>query len=136
MADEKEFTEGLRDAIIGKSKICDVNGEEGKLIYAGYDIHDLAQHATFEEVVYLLWHIRLPNAGELAALNADLEANRALPDGALALIRQFPRTAGSMDDLRFRSCPCSMPTKATRPRKPTGAKPSAWSPGCPRWWPP
>ena len=51
--------------VAAQSAIGDVNGEQGILIYQGYDIHDLAEHSTFEEVVYLLWHGRLPNAAEL-----------------------------------------------------------------------
>ena len=47
---------GLRGVVAAQSSIGDVNGEEGILIYQGYDIHDLAEHSTFEEVVYLLWH--------------------------------------------------------------------------------
>ncbi len=94
------FTEGLRDAVVGKSEICDVNGTEGKLIYAGYDIHDLAEHSTFEEVVYLLWHIRLPNASELADLQAQMDSHRAVPEPVMAFLRQFPRASTPMDALR------------------------------------
>ncbi|BDI32321.1 citrate synthase 2 [Capsulimonas corticalis] len=100
MADDKEFTEGLEDVVAGKSAICDVNGKDGKLIYSGYDIHDLAQHTTFEEVVYLLWNGRLPNRDELTELNAQLDANRAIPAEALELIKRFPKTATPMDALR------------------------------------
>ena len=98
--DNKEYTKGLQDVIAGESSICDVNGEEGKLIYAGYDIHDLAENTTFEEVIYLLWHRKLPNAQELAGLKADLDANRAIPAGAMHLLREFPKTAAPMDALR------------------------------------
>ena len=100
MADDKEFAKGLEDVIAGESSICDVDGKNGKLIYRGYDIHDLAQNTTFEEVVYLLWHGGLPTASQLNELQADLDASRTLPDGALALLRQFPRTAPAMDALR------------------------------------
>ena len=100
MADEKAFKEGLEDVVAGTSRITDVNGGEGKLIYGGYDIHDLAQNTTFEEVVYLLWEGELPTGEQLAQLNADLDAQRALPEPALALLRQFPRTAVPMDALR------------------------------------
>ena len=55
---------GLEDIVAGSSSICDVNGKEGRLIYQGYDIHDLAEHSTFEEVVYLLWYGRLPTKTE------------------------------------------------------------------------
>ena len=56
-------TEGLRGVVAAQSAIGDVNGIEGNLIYQGYDIHDLAEHSTFEEVVFLFWNGRLPNAG-------------------------------------------------------------------------
>ncbi|MDQ2687404.1 MAG: citrate synthase, partial [Armatimonadota bacterium] len=60
MADDKEFKEGLEDVVAGQSAITDVNGAEGKLIHRGYDIHDLAENTTFEEVIYLLWNGSLP----------------------------------------------------------------------------
>ncbi len=100
MADDKEFAKGLEDVIAGESSICDVDGKNGKLIYRGYDIHDLAQHATFEEVVYLLWNGGLPTASQLSALRADLDGARLLPDAALDLLRRFPQTATAMDALR------------------------------------
>lgn len=100
MAEDTKFTEGLRDAIIGKSRICDVNGDEGKLIYAGYDIHDLAQHATFEEVVYLLWHIALPTQAQLDELNHHLDGHRALPADVLTALQAFSASAPPMDALR------------------------------------
>ena len=100
MADDKEFAKGLENVIAGESSICDVDGTNGKLIYRGYNIHDLALNVTFEEVIYLLWNGKLPTQAELTALNADLDRNRALPAPALALLRQFPRTAPAMDALR------------------------------------
>jgi len=100
MAEVKNFQEGLEDVVAGESAICDVNGVEGKLIYAGYDIHDLAQHATFEEVIFLLWNGKLPNEAELAKLNASLAANRALPDEAIDILRRLPKGAGPMPALR------------------------------------
>ncbi len=100
MAEDTKFTEGLRDAIIGKSRICDVNGDEGKLIYAGYDIHDLAEHTTFEEVAYLLWHIALPTQSQLDELNHHLDEHRGLPDDVLTALKAFPTSAPPMDALR------------------------------------
>lgn len=105
---DAKIDEGLRGAIIGRSKICDVNGTDGKLIYAGYDIHDLAQNTTFEEVVFLLWHTRLPNQSELDALKADLDKDRALPDEVLAAIKLYPKTATPMDALRTATSLLSM----------------------------
>ena len=91
---------GLEGIVAAQSSISDVNGEEGKLIYAGYDIHDLAQHATFEEVVYLLWNGRLPTAVELAALKSELNSEAGLPGEIIELIRLLPKTANPMDMLR------------------------------------
>ena len=62
---------GLRGVVAAQSSIGDVNGEQGILIYQGYNIHDLAEHSTFEEVVFLLWNGRLPKRDELDALKAD-----------------------------------------------------------------
>ena len=100
MADDKEFVKGLEDVIAGESSICDVDGKNGKLIYRGYDIHDLAENTTYEEVVYLLWNGTLPTATELDTLTADLDAARAIPDGALDMLGLFPKTATAMDALR------------------------------------
>src|SRR5712691_9453927 len=70
---------GLEGVIAGESEICYIDGYAGILSYRGYNIHTLADHATFEEVVYLLWNGRLPKTSELDALKAELEANRAIP---------------------------------------------------------
>lgn len=91
---------GLEGIVAAQSSISDVNGEEGKLIYGGYDIHDLAQHATFEEVIYLLWNGKLPTSAELAALKSQLNAEAGLPAETIELIRTLPKTANPMDMLR------------------------------------
>jgi citrate synthase len=91
---------GLRDVVAAPSNICFIDGDKGILAYCGYNIHDLARQSTFEEVIYLLWHGRLPKRDELASLKAELSANRELPAGLLDLIKAFPRTAVPMDALR------------------------------------
>jgi len=91
---------GLRGVAVGTSSISDVNGEKGELIYQGYNIHDLARHSTFEEVVSLLWNKRLPNASELAALEQSLRQSYELPGELIALMKQFPREADPIDVLR------------------------------------
>jgi citrate synthase len=93
-------TEGLRGVVAAQSAIGDVNGIEGKLIYQGYDIHDLAENSTFEEVVFLLWNGRLPNADELAEHEARLRRNYEAPAEVIALMKQFPKDADPMDVLR------------------------------------
>jgi len=90
---------GLEDIVATSSSICFIDGERGILAYRGYDIHDLAPHATFEEVCYLLWHGRLPNRAELGDLQSQFAAGRALPDGVIRLLRQLPPSA-AMDTLR------------------------------------
>ncbi|MEK6301746.1 MAG: citrate synthase [Acidobacteriota bacterium] len=91
---------GLEGIVAAQSSISDVNGEEGKLIYAGYDIHDLAQHATFEEVIFLLWNLRLPTSSELDHLKSQLSSETRLPAEVIELIRWIPKTANPMEMLR------------------------------------
>ncbi len=91
---------GLRGVVAATSSIGDVDGEKGVLIYEGYDIHDLARSSTFEEVVFLLWHGRLPKRDELDELKKSLGASYELPAEVLELMRRFPREAEPMDVLR------------------------------------
>ena len=91
---------GLRGVVAAQSAIGDVNGEEGILIYQGYDIHDLAEHSTFEEVIFLLWNGRLPKADELAEFEDRLRRNYEVPAEVMELMKQFPTTADPMDVLR------------------------------------
>ena len=93
-------SEGLEGVVVTDSRICFVDGIEGRLLYQGYDIHDLARSASFEEVAYLLWHGDLPTRAQLDALNGDLVQARALPEPVLALLRSIPRDALPMDVLR------------------------------------
>ncbi len=91
---------GLEDVIFTESSLCFIDGEQGRLYYAGYKIQDLAEYATFEEVTYLLLHGRLPNKAELKAFSAELASRRALPPSVLKQIKQFPRHAHPMSMLR------------------------------------
>ena len=90
---------GLEDTVATSSAICYLDGDRGVLAYCGYDIHDLARHATFEEVCYLLWHRRLPTRAELGDLQSQLAAARPLPEAILRLMRTLPPGDG-MDALR------------------------------------
>jgi citrate synthase len=90
---------GLEDVVATSSAICYLDGERGVLAYCGYDIHDLAQSATFEEVCYLLWHRRLPTRAELGDLQSQFAAARALPEAIIRLMRSLPPVDG-MDALR------------------------------------
>jgi len=91
---------GLRGVVAASSSIGDVNGEKGELIYQGLNIHDLAENSTFEEVIFLLWHGRLPTRAEFDELRNSLGQCYELPPGILALMREFPRDAEPMDVLR------------------------------------
>jgi citrate synthase len=90
---------GLEDVVAATSSICYLDGERGVLAYYGYDIHDLARGATFEETCYLLWHGRLPNRAELGDLQSQLAAARPLSEPILRFMRQLPSSDG-MDMLR------------------------------------
>lgn len=91
---------GLEGIIAAESRLSDVNGDKGELIYAGYDIHDLAEHSTFEEVVYLLWHGELPTRAALQKLKQDLNSETRLPTAIQELIGSMPASANPMDMLR------------------------------------
>jgi citrate synthase len=90
---------GLEDVVAASSAICYLDGEHGVLAYRGYDIHDLATQATFEEVCYLLWHGRLPTRAELGGVQSELAAARPLPEGILRLMRTLPPD-NAMDTMR------------------------------------
>src|SRR5947209_5214534 len=85
---------GLEDTVATSSAICYLDGDRGVLAYCGYDIHDLARHATFEEVCYLLWHRRLPTRAELGDLQSSLAAARMLPEPVQRLMRSLPMASG------------------------------------------
>ncbi len=91
---------GLRGVVAATTSIGDVNGERGELIYEGINIHDLAKHSTFEEVVFLLWHGRLPKRAELDELKGALGKCYELPEEILKLMRSFPPKGEPMDMLR------------------------------------
>jgi citrate synthase len=91
---------GLRGVTVASTKISHVDGGAGKLIYRGYLVKDLAENATFEEVVHLLLHEHLPEKAELAAFNDLLAGNRALPDGMIAILQRCPHNTNPMDILQ------------------------------------
>ncbi len=91
---------GLEDVVTGPSSICFIDGREGRLLYRGYDINDLVEHSTFEEVAFLLWHGRLPVKKELVEHERALAASRKLPGKLLALLKTFPRKSTPTEVLR------------------------------------
>ena len=90
---------GLRGITIANTRICEVDGKNGRLIYRGYMIQDLAR-ASYEEVVHLLLHEYLPPAEELQPFRARLAAERAIPPAVIAALRTFPAKALPMDVLQ------------------------------------
>ena len=90
---------GLEGIIAAESSICYIDGQAGILSYQGYNIHTLADNATFEEVIYLLWTGRLPKQSELEELKSALVANREIPKEVVSFLRSVPK-AVPMDVLR------------------------------------
>src|SRR5256714_12434638 len=80
------YVPGLEGIIGAQTAISMVDGANGRLVYQGYVIADLAQEMSFEEVAFLLWEGRLPTRGELDALSADLAGSRELTDAARATL--------------------------------------------------
>ena len=91
---------GLEDAVVATSEICFIDGKEGRLLYRGYDIDDLAAHSSFEEVVYLLWNGALPTKKELDRHVQALAAARRLPPKLHAILKSLPRKTTPMEVLR------------------------------------
>jgi citrate synthase len=91
---------GLEGVVAANSKVCYIDGDNGVLAYRGYDIHDLAENSTFEEVTYLLWFGKLPTRAELAEFSLQLVRERKIDAQIVSLIRQAPKHALPMDVLR------------------------------------
>ncbi|MDE2837334.1 MAG: citrate (Si)-synthase [Chloroflexota bacterium] len=96
---EIELKRGLRDVYFESTESSLVIGDVGRLIYRGYEIHDLAEHASFEEVVHLMLEKRLPTRAELDEFDATLRSNRAVPQEVLEVIERV-KDAHPMDVLR------------------------------------
>ncbi|KAB2660331.1 MAG: citrate synthase [Verrucomicrobia bacterium] len=94
------FTKGLEGIIAANTRLSDVRGDIGQLIYCGYDINELAGKVTYEEVVHLLYHNHLPNRKELAELKATLAGFRELPQGVIDLMTHLPKTTPPMHAIR------------------------------------
>jgi citrate synthase len=91
---------GLEGVVAANSGICWIDGEAGVLSYRGIDIHELAEHSTFEETTYLLWNGLLPNELALREFTAQLTLARSLDQRVIDMLRSFPRTATPMEVLR------------------------------------
>jgi citrate synthase len=100
MVDPTPVQRGLEDVVALESRICFIDGQKGRLIYAGYDIRELAAQSTFEEVAYLLWYGRLPTAAQLADLKSRFGDLRTLPEAMIQELHDLPAESSPMDILR------------------------------------
>lgn len=99
---ESLFREGLEGIVAARTRLSHVDGKIGELLIAGYPLEELAPNATFEEVVYLLWHGALPGGSALATFRQELAARRELPEATLDLLRNaVTGNAAPMDALRM-----------------------------------
>ncbi|WP_291348642.1 citrate/2-methylcitrate synthase [Desulfobacula sp.] len=103
---------GLRGVDVASSKICDVQGKEGKLIYRGFLIEDLARNASFEEVCFLLLYERLPKKQELENFNQSLKQKRKVPENIFSFLKALPSDMNPMDVLQI-TIPLLMQTDQT-----------------------
>ena len=99
MSNSVKINRGLKGIYFERSAVSDIDGSAGQLNYRGYDIDDLAEHGSFEEVAYLLLHDDLPNAGQFAEFDAKLKAARKLPEEIYDIIRAT-KDGHPMDVLR------------------------------------
>jgi len=93
-------TKGLEGVVANTTRISDVIGDKGQLIYCGYDINELAGKVSYKEVVYLLWHNKLPNRQELDTFMRELRGQRQLPQPVIDFLKTVPRGAPPMDVMR------------------------------------
>ncbi len=100
MSEQAAKKGGLEDVVVADITTSLVDGVNGKLIYSGYSIEDLAENALFEEVVFLLWHVRLPKADELETLRHQIASQAGVPAEIITLLKSLPKDANPMAVLR------------------------------------
>jgi len=100
MSTSAASVKGLDGVVAAHTRLSDVRGDSGQLIYCGYDINELANKVSYEEVVHLLHHNHLPNRKELADYKATLAEFRELPEGVVDIIRELPRDTPPMHAIR------------------------------------
>src|SRR5438093_6313681 len=100
MSDSASSAKGLEGVVAASTRLSDVRGDIGQLIYCGYDINELAGKVSYEEVVHLLHHDHLPNARELLELKQRLAIARELPQGVIDIIQKFPKATPPMHAIR------------------------------------
>jgi len=100
MAEGSQLIRGLEGVVAAETRLCDLDGQHGRLAYCGYDIEDLARRASFEEVAYLLWHGELPTRGALGQFNAELIAARHIPAELVQAFALMPKQTDPMRALQ------------------------------------
>ncbi|MDA9923346.1 citrate synthase [Verrucomicrobiales bacterium] len=100
MSEKPEYAKGLAGVIANESCLSDVQGEAGILRYLGYNIDDLVENCTFEEVMYLLHRRDLPTQSQLDEFTKNLRAQRSLPEGVIDFLKAAPKDAGPMEVIR------------------------------------
>jgi citrate synthase len=96
MTESSQLIRGLEGVVAAETRLCDLDGRNGRLAYGGYDIDDLARKATFEEVAYLLWHGELPTRTQLDRFQVELAAARPIPDELVRMFALMPRDTDPM----------------------------------------
>ena len=84
-----EVKKGLEGVLVAESELSNIDGDVGKLIYRGYAIEDLSRHASYEEVLYLLWHGHLPDRDELAEFETAMAEERSVDDGVIDVVGEL-----------------------------------------------
>ncbi len=109
MSESTPRPRGLDGVVAAQTRMSLVDGQNGRLVIGGYELKELAGHATFEQAAHLLWTGKLPSAGETAALDRDMSALRALPPAALAIVREaVAKGAPPIDTLRMAASALSL----------------------------
>jgi citrate synthase len=96
MTESSQLIRGLEGVVAAETRLCDLDGKNGRLAYCGYDIDELARQATFEEIAYLLWHGELPPRARLAGFQAELAAARPIPTDLVRAFALMPRDTDPM----------------------------------------
>ena len=94
------MAKGLEGVVAATTRISDVIGDKGQLIYCGYDINELAGRVSYKEIVYLLWNNKLPNRRELDEFTRGLRSQRELPGPVVDFLKTVPKNAPPMDVIR------------------------------------
>jgi len=100
MTEGTQLIRGLEGVVAAETRLCDLDGKNGRLAYCGYDIDDLARRATFEEVAYLLWHGELPDRSQLGRFTSELIAARPIPGELAQAFALMPEHADPMRALQ------------------------------------